>query len=103
MVFLDVLTIVAIVIALGFFSAGTVGILRFPDVYNRLHAATKVDNLGLGFVVLGLTLQTEAPLRIAKLVLIWLLMLVASTNTAQLIARAALRGGDRPWERDDPR
>jgi multicomponent Na+:H+ antiporter subunit G len=33
-----------------FFFAGTVGLLRFPDVYTRLHALAKADNLGLGFV-----------------------------------------------------
>ena len=40
-----------------FFLAGTVGLLRFPDVYNRLHALTKADNLGLGLVVAGLAIQ----------------------------------------------
>ena len=33
-----------------FFLAGTVGLLRFPDVYTRLHALTKADNVGLGFI-----------------------------------------------------
>ena len=33
--------------------AGTVGLLRFPDTLTRLHALTKVDNLGLGFIVLA--------------------------------------------------
>ena len=37
-----------------FFFAGTVALLRFPDSLSRLHALTKADNLGLGFVVLGL-------------------------------------------------
>lgn len=43
-----------------FFFAGTIGLLRFPDVYTRLHALTKADNLGLGLVVLGLVLQAES-------------------------------------------
>jgi multicomponent Na+:H+ antiporter subunit G len=48
----------AVLILLGafFFLAGTLGLLRFPDVYTRLHALTKADNLGLGLTVLGLAL-----------------------------------------------
>jgi len=36
-----------------FFLAGTVGLLRFPDVHSRLHALTKADNLGLGLLWRG--------------------------------------------------
>lgn len=38
------------------FTAGTVGLIRFPDVANRLHALTKADNLGLGLVLAGVAL-----------------------------------------------
>jgi multicomponent Na+:H+ antiporter subunit G len=81
-------------IALGalFFVAGTLGLLRFPDTYSRLHALTKADNLGLGFVVLGVALQAETGYQIAKLILIWALVLVAAGTVAQLVARAALLG-----------
>ncbi|MGB9018202.1 MAG: monovalent cation/H(+) antiporter subunit G [Pseudolabrys sp.] len=34
--------------------AVTIGLLRFPDTLTRLHALTKVDNLGLGLIVFGL-------------------------------------------------
>ena len=44
---LDGFSIVAIVAGLVFFLAGTVGLLRFPDAYTRLHALTKADNLAL--------------------------------------------------------
>jgi multicomponent Na+:H+ antiporter subunit G len=96
---LDTLTALAIVVGLGFFLAGTVVVLRFPDVYNRLHGTTKVDNLGLGFVVFGLALQAESPAQVVKLGLIWLLVLLAGTTTAHLIARTALRSGQPAWER----
>lgn len=80
-----------------FFFAGTVGLLRFPDVYTRLHALTKADNLGLGFVVAGLALEAEAPSVILKLGVTWALVLLSSSVSCQLIARAALLGGLRPW------
>ncbi|MCK8503313.1 MULTISPECIES: monovalent cation/H(+) antiporter subunit G [Myxococcus] len=81
----------------GFCVAGTVGVLRFPDVYCRLHALTKVDNLGLGLVVVGLALQSGSWATALKLLFVWLFVLVASAFTCQLIARAALRRGTPAW------
>lgn len=95
---LDALTLFSIVIGLAFFVAGTVGFLRFPDVYNRLHAVTKADNVGLGLVTLGLALQSGSPLRIVKLLGIWLLVLLAGATSAHLIARSSLRDGIAPWK-----
>lgn len=77
-------------IGLVFFLAGTVGLIRFPDVFSRLHALTKADNLGLGFIALGLTFQAPGWPEVAMLVLIWALALVAAGTAAQLVARAAL-------------
>jgi multicomponent Na+:H+ antiporter subunit G len=76
-----------------FFFAGTVGLLRFPDVYCRLHALTKADNLGLGLITVGLILRDGSLLVAAKLGLIWLLVLLASAAACHLTARAALRHG----------
>lgn len=79
----------------AFFVAGTAGILRFPDVYSRLHALTKADNLGLGLIVAGLMLQAGSPVVALKLVAIWLLTLTGSAGACYLIARDA-------WQREDP-
>lgn len=81
-----------------FFLAGTVGLLRFPDVYTRLHALTKADNVGLGFVVSGLAVQAQLG-TIAKLGIIWVLVLISSSLSAQLIAKHAFDGGLEPWSR----
>lgn len=82
-----------------FFLAGTVGLLRFPDVYTRLHALTKADNVGLGLMVAGLALQAESWAVVAKLLLIWWLVLLAGASVSYLIASGALRRGIRPWRR----
>lgn len=47
MLFLDLLSDLLLVIGGFFYFAGTVGLLRFPDIYTRLHALAKADNLGL--------------------------------------------------------
>jgi multicomponent Na+:H+ antiporter subunit G len=92
----DVATTVLLIAGAAFFLAGTCGLLRFPDVYSRLHALTKVDNLGLGLLVLGLSLQADNGLVAAKLLLIWALVLAASATSACLIAGGAHRHGIEP-------
>lgn len=84
-----------------FYFAGTVGLLRFPDVYCRLHALAKADNLGLGFILLGLALQAESPAAALKLLLIWPLALVASAGVSYAIARRADALGIPPWRGEE--
>lgn len=82
-------TVLAIAAGAFFFLAGTVGLLRFPDPLSRLHALTKADNLGLGLIVLGLLPQAGGIAGALKLVLVWLLVLLAGAVASQLIARTA--------------
>lgn len=86
---LDLFTMAAIGLGLFFYLAGTVGLLRFPDAYTRLHALTKADNLGLALVVLGLLPQVGSVLAGLKLLLVWLLVILSSAVVSQLIARTA--------------
>jgi len=73
--------------------AGTIGLLRFPDTLTRLHALTKVDNLGLGLIVFGLLPQVESWLGALKLIVIWLLVQMSGAIVSQLIAQAVRRSG----------
>jgi multicomponent Na+:H+ antiporter subunit G len=98
MILVDVVSGLLLIVGTVFFLAGTVGLLRFPDVYTRLHALTKADNLGLGFVIAGLALQAESWLSVLKLIIIWLLVLLASAAACHLVARGALRGKIMPWK-----
>lgn len=93
---LDIFTIVAVIAGVVFFLAGTVGLLRFPDAFTRLHALTKADNLGLGLVVLGLLPQVASFMAGLKLGLVWLFVLFAGATASQLIARTLRRGDPRP-------
>ncbi len=95
----DILTILLLIASAFFFLAGTVGLLRFPDVYTRLHALTKADNLGLGLLLAGLALQAESWTAVARLLLIWLLILLASSSVAHLVVRTAQRRGIKLWKR----
>ena len=88
---LNALTVLFVVVGLVFMTLGTVGLLRFPDVHSRLHALTKADNLGLGFIVLGLLFQATAVSAAIKLLLIWCLVLLAATTACYLVARQGVR------------
>lgn len=90
---LDGLTVAMVLAGVFFFTAGAVGLLRFPDVHSRLHALTKADNLGLGFIAAGLALQAGDPWTVVKLLLIWALVMLSAATTSQLIARSALEEG----------
>jgi len=89
---LNLWTIFAVSLGVFFFLAGTLGLLRFPDVFTRLHALTKADNLGLGLVVLGLLPQMDSIHAMLKLLLIWLLVLFSGAIVSQMLAQAARSG-----------
>jgi len=90
---IDIITVVLVSAGGFFFMAGTIGLLRFPDTLTRLHALTKVDNLGLGLIVFGLLPQVESWLGALKLIVIWLLVQMSGAIVSQLIAQAVRRSG----------
>lgn len=92
---LDVLSAALIALGALFFTAGTVGLLRFPDVLCRLHAVAKADGAGLGLVALGLLLRAESLAAGLKILVVWALALVASAVSGQLVGRHAARDAGR--------
>ena len=88
MTLIEVIRCVILLCGAGFFIIGTIGLLRFPDTYTRIHALTKVDNLGLGLIVLGLLPGAAGLMAAFKLVLIWLFVLAASATAGHLVAHA---------------
>ncbi len=95
----DGCSIVLLIAGAVFFLAGTVGLLRFPDVYTRLHALTKADNLGLGLLVTALILQADSVVVALKLLLIWIFIMFSSSLSAILVANAAHRSRTRIWRK----
>ncbi|MCK7544117.1 monovalent cation/H(+) antiporter subunit G [Marinobacter bryozoorum] len=89
--FLPWLQVPLLVAGCLFFAIGTLGLFRLSDTRDRLHALTKVDNLGLGLIALALLPSAPTLGDGAKIVLVWLVVLMASATSAHLIARAAGR------------
>jgi len=94
----ELVGLLLIIAAIPFFWGGSLGLLRFPDVYTRLHALTKADNLGLGLVAAGSMFLADDWMVVIKLLFIWLLVLTASTVSCFLIANAARKTNIKPWK-----
>jgi multicomponent Na+:H+ antiporter subunit G len=82
-------------ISLGvfFLFTGTVGLVRLPDVFTRMHATTKCDTMGLGLVLGGLMLRAGSWPNLVKLCLILLFLWLTSPTVAHLVAQAAWLNG----------
>jgi len=84
-------------VAGGFFCVvGGIGLVRMPDFYTRMHAASVVDTLGAGFILFGLLLQAGFTLVAVKLLMIGVLLLFTSPTAGHALARAAYERGLEP-------
>ena len=68
---------------------GSIGLIRLPDFYSRVHAASIVDSLGAILILLGLMTQTQDPIVIIKLAFILFFMMVTGPTAVHALARAA--------------
>ncbi|MCK4247052.1 MAG: monovalent cation/H(+) antiporter subunit G [Methanomicrobia archaeon] len=75
---------------------GAVGIIRFPDVYTRLHASTKCDTGGALSILLALTAYTGITLTSIKILTIAVLIFLFNPVVSHALARTAHRRGIKP-------
>jgi multicomponent Na+:H+ antiporter subunit G len=99
---IEYLSIVLLLASAVFFLGGTIGLLRFPDTFCRLHALTKADNLGLGLLVLALAPHTGSFAVTLKMVLIWLLVMFFNSGANYLVARHALEMDTKKKKEHEP-
>jgi multicomponent Na+:H+ antiporter subunit G len=92
----DAASWICLVAGAFFCVVGAVGLLRMPDFYTRMHAASVTDTVGAGLILLGLALQAGFSLVSAKLALIGLLLFLASPTATHALAQAALARGLKP-------
>lgn len=75
---------------------GGIGLLRMPDFFTRMHAASVTETLGVGLVLFGLLLQAGWTLVAVKLLMVGLLVFFVSPTATHALARAALVRGVKP-------
>ncbi len=89
---------VFLAVGVAFDLFGCIGLVRLPDVYNRLQAATKCVTLGTSLILLSMFFFTGfGAITIKGLLCIWFI-LITSPTAAHAISRAAHRSGIRLWE-----
>lgn len=99
----EVLRIAAIFIVLMglfFFTTGTIGLLRFPDFYTRMHATGKSDTLGALLCLTGMALYNGFSLISIKIIFIAIFILLTSPTATHSMARAAWNCGVTPWSEE---
>ena len=87
---LDVLSWVSISAGLFFMIVGSVGVLRMPDVFTRLHAAGMTDTMGAGCLLLGMCFQAGLGLLTLRLLFVFAFLLSTGPIGTHALARAAL-------------
>lgn len=102
---MTILITIMIVCGLIFFTGGSLGIIRFPDFYSRLHPAGKLDTGGLVITMGAFALYTIYPFSLAaiitsvKIMLIVVFVFITSPTAIHSIVDAGVKAGLTPWEK----
>ncbi len=92
-----VVSVICILGGIFFFTTATIGLLRFPDFFARLHATGKGDTLAVLLCLIGLAIYEGISLTGLKIVFIAVFMALAQPTATHAISRAAFRRGVQPW------
>jgi multicomponent Na+:H+ antiporter subunit G len=86
------------ILAGGFFIfSASLGIIRMPDFFTRLHPAGIADSLGAPLLLIGIAIQNGATLFSGKIMLLILFMVITNPTACHALAKAALYGGLKPF------
>lgn len=92
----------ALILAGSFFTVvGALGMVRMPDVFTRMHAASVIDTLGAGLILIGLMLQAGWGQVSLKLLFILALFFFTGPVVTHALAQAALHSGIKPQLSED--
>lgn len=97
----DALSWFFLVVGSLFVIVGGVGLLRLPDFFTRIHAASVTDTVGSWMILIGLMFQTELGLITAKLALVLVFLIITSPLASHALAKAAYLHGLVPWRAAD--
>ena len=92
--FINIISGVLITIGCIFVVGGAIGLIRMPDLYTRIHAASVTDTGGILFITIGLVLQAvfifDNPIAAIKLVLVVIFVFFTAPTASHAVAKAAL-------------
>jgi len=96
---IEIAGLIFVVIGLFFDFFGCLGLVRFPDVYNRLHSSIKCVTLGTSSILFGLFLYKGFTACGIKALLCILFLMLTAPVSAHVLARSAHRSGVKLWEK----
>jgi multicomponent Na+:H+ antiporter subunit G len=99
----DVVSWAFIVLGSFFTVVGMLGLIRMPELFTRMHAASVMETLGAGLLILGMIVQAGLGLVTLKLLFILALFVVTAPVVTHALAQAALHEGVRPILSEDRR
>lgn len=99
----DLISWALIVIGSFFTVAGGIGLVRMPELYTRMHAASITDTLGAGFLLVGLMTQAGFSLVTLKLIFVLGLIFFLGPVVTHALAQAALHEKVEPMLAEDRR
>jgi multicomponent Na+:H+ antiporter subunit G len=91
----------AMLIGAVFSLLASVGIIRLPDLYTRMHAASKAGTMGSGLMLVAIALVALEGAVIVRAIVGLLFLFLTAPVSAHLLARAALLSGHTPASRMD--
>jgi len=95
----DIIGYILIIIGILFNIFGCIGLVRFPDVYNRLQASTKCVTLGTILLLVGVAIVSGSGATAAKAIICAVFILLTSPTAAHAIAKGAYASGVALWEK----
>ncbi|MDP2845259.1 MAG: monovalent cation/H(+) antiporter subunit G [Candidatus Methanoperedens sp.] len=95
----NVISAIFIIAGLFFIVVGTIGLLRLPDFYSRMHATGKCDTLGVGLTITGLMIYNGFNFISVELLFLVIFIFIANPVATHAIARAAYKVGLQAWRR----
>jgi multicomponent Na+:H+ antiporter subunit G len=99
-----ILIIISVLFMLGgffFFTTATIGLLRFPDFFTRLHATGKGDTLAVLLSLIGIGIYEGLTLTSLKIIFIAVFMFLAQPTATHAISKAGMRRGLKPWMKEE--
>jgi len=103
MILIDIASWLLILAGSFFIIVGAVGMLRLPELFARMHAASLIETLGVGFLFAGLMLQAGFTQVTLKLLFILLLFFFTGPVITHALAQAAMEAGIKPELAEDRR
>lgn len=97
---IDVISMFLLVVGCLFFLISAIGVIKFPDSFSRMHAASKASSLGMGLILLSAVLHFESWSATLKAGFAILFIFLTTPVAAHILGRAGYLTGARKWDQN---